>query len=331
MAGCTADEPAWTAHDLGTDAEFRGILFLDEQSGWIVGGQPGIDGGVVGRTDDGGRTWRFQSGLVRVSRGISLFHLNAIHFIDADNACMVGSGGMILRSEDGGDNWRVVRRGRIYSRLYDIDFIDDGRGWAVGWDFVLTTEDGGHTWSEHSENRVDGQAVEFLSTSDGWIASRHGTLHRTLDGGETWERIDDLDVTGEPHFWDMAFVDSTHGWVVGQHGVILCTLDGGETWASQQSGVDALLTSVSFVDPSEGWVVGYTREKGTSYILHTADGGSTWVVQTEVEGEELQAIFMMRGSGWAVGERVSRNPQQILRFSDHSAATARANLAQQYR
>ena len=45
-------------------------------------------------------------------------------------------------------------------------------------------------------------------------------------------------------------------------------------WNSLPSSTSHTLTAVHFVGPTTGWVVG---EKGT--ILHTEDGGDTWVSQ----------------------------------------------------
>lgn len=328
IAGCGAEESPWTTHELGTDAEFQDILFQDAHNGWIVGGQPGITGGVIGRTDDGGITWRFQSGLVAVSKRTSLFHFHSIHFMDATHACMVGTGGVIARSQDGGEHWKVVRRGGPASRLFDVDFIDDKHGWAVGWSPVLATEDGGQTWWPRGEEKVYGHAIRFLNANDGWIAGQHGSLYRTRDGGITWRRFENLDLRDKPYLFAMDFVDSMHGWIVGEHGTILRTGDAGETWSHQESGMDAFLTAVSFVDTLEGWTVGFNRETGTSCILHTTDGGSVWDREVEVWGEELRAIQMMKGKGWAVGDRSRTDPQRILLFNDMSPATMEANLDQ---
>jgi photosystem II stability/assembly factor-like uncharacterized protein len=316
VAGCATEEPSWTAEALGTDAEFHDIAFLDEQNGWIVGGQHGIAGGVVGRTTDGGQTWRFRSGVARMMKGLSLLHFYDIHFIDDKNACMTASGGMILRTDDGGNSWRMVRRGAVHARLYAVDFVDDKRGWAVGWGYVLTTDDGGHKWKAVGEKRVYGNDVEFLSANDGWIVGQNGALHRTRDGGETWEQVDVPGIEDKPHLSAIVFVDSMYGWIVGEDGTILNTSTAGETWVLQDGGVHTFLTSVSFIDSLEGWVVGFTRETGMSYVLHTADGGATWTVQKTIEGEELHAIHMMRGKGWAVGDRSRVEPQKILLFND---------------
>jgi hypothetical protein len=59
------------------------------------------------------------------------------------------------------------------------------------------------------------------------------------------------------------------------------------------------LYDVFFVDASRGWAVG---EHGT--ILHSTDGGVTWVAQSSGTDEPLYAVFFAdRDRGWAVGGR----------------------------
>lgn len=60
---------------------------------------------------------------------------------------------------------------------------------------------------------------------------------------------------------------------------------------------DAELTSVAFVDPQHGWAVG-----AGGVILHTADGGATWVRQASGVAARLQSVsFVDRDHGWIVG------------------------------
>ncbi|MBU0691429.1 hypothetical protein KKC97_14315 [bacterium] len=54
--------------------------------------------------------------------------------------------------------------------------------------------------------------VEFVTDEIGWAAGLHGTLLRTSDGGETWERIP---MEANWDFWAVAFADSLHGWIAG--------------------------------------------------------------------------------------------------------------------
>jgi photosystem II stability/assembly factor-like uncharacterized protein len=54
----------------------------------------------------------------------------------------------------------------------------------------------------------------------------------------------------------------------------------------------------SKIDPSKGWVVG---DDGT--ILHTDDGGATWIEQDSAIKNDLYGVFFLDAStGWAVGE-----------------------------
>src|SRR5262245_21257605 len=52
------EPPLWKAVEIPTDADFVGAWFADSLNGWISGGGWAIDGGILGRTRDGGRTWR---------------------------------------------------------------------------------------------------------------------------------------------------------------------------------------------------------------------------------------------------------------------------------
>ena len=79
---CARKSPErWQAVVIPTDAEFTGMWFSDSLQGWITGGGYDIPGGLVGRTGDGGRTWRFQNG-VQVGT-TERFSLHRVQFHDA--------------------------------------------------------------------------------------------------------------------------------------------------------------------------------------------------------------------------------------------------------
>jgi photosystem II stability/assembly factor-like uncharacterized protein len=69
-------------------------------------------------------------------------------------------------------------------------------------------------------------------------------------------------------------------------------------WQVQDTGLaEALLCDASFPDPMNGWVVGIT-----GIILHTTDGGKTWVRQESGTENHLFAVcFVDLNNGWAVG------------------------------
>ena len=96
--------PAWEALPLGTSADFRAIWFTDANHGWIAGGGYNIVGGLIGRTEDAGSTWRFTSNLTSRER----MSLPALHFFDSRRGLVATGGGAILKTTDGGENWTTT-------------------------------------------------------------------------------------------------------------------------------------------------------------------------------------------------------------------------------
>ena len=342
-APAPAPASAWEALPLGTSADFRDVWFTDADHGWITGGGYNIVGGLVGRTQDGGRTWRFTSNLTSRDR----MSVPALHMFDAGRGVIATGGGDLLSTRDGGESWtRAGRRGRVNS-LSSLFFLDGRRGWAAGQGDVLFTDDGGETWTALTPEGVDTgyrspiRAIQFQDDRRGWIAGMQATLMRTADGGVTWEPVGTPLAAGEhPNFWDLFFSDSQTAWVVGEEGTILTTRDGGTTWARQQTGlkdarsaakleriptakgpveIDAgdrtpgfTITAVRFMDQSRGWITGFYAGLGRSLVLRTQDAGATWAVDADIPGEELYALFVQgRERLWAVGARVRPGPQSI--------------------
>ena len=64
---------------------------------------------------------------------------------------------------------------------------------------------------------------------------------------------------------------------IGERGLVVLSDDEGKSWRqARQVPVSVSLTAVSFVDALLGWAVGHG-----GVILHTTDGGETWIRQAE--------------------------------------------------
>ncbi len=332
LSACAVDmeeEPSerWVVQELGTQAAFRDVFFLDEQRGWIVGGGINIEGGILGSTTDGGRTWKFESGLTRPSRRATSFHLNALWFLDERTGFIVGDGFQILRTRDGGIQWhRVPSETRVWAHLQDLQFVDDTHGWAIGGGGLVRTKDGGETWQgplvldpeDQNRSTTQGQALSFVDPHRGWLVGKHGLIRHSSDSGESWELLKEPR-SENADLWSVDFVDCREGWAVGDNGTILHTADGGKGWERQNSGVRDTLMDVDFLDENRGWVVGFERDIGTAVVLWTADGGETWSEQARVGSEEMRSIHVLdERHAWAVGEQQRRGPddgsQQLLRY-----------------
>jgi len=364
IAGCAKKRveppPLWEPIALGSDAEFEDLWFADSLNGWAVGGGPSADGGIVGRTRDGGRIWSYSSGLMTTgSRG----GLAAVRFFGPNRGLIATDAGNVFVTDDGGENWRLARYGTSMSdNLADFDFVDPDNGWAVGGGGVYRTRDGGVTWvpaclSEPYDRELMGHAIEMIDARRGWLVGPHGTLRGTRDGGYSWEApATPLAAEERPFLSDVCFPDPMHGWVVGEEGTILHTSDGGDTWIRQDSGlpdarskpqpeiiqrrrgvIDTLdlggrtpslsLTAVQFLDGQRGWIAGhYGPGGGRSLVLHTGDGGATWQREAESEGESLLALYVLDSEhAWAIGGRSRPGTHVVLRHipaADSSAVAA---------
>ena len=193
----------WVVQELGTRAEFRDVFFLDEQRGWIVGGGINIEGGILGSTTDGGRTWRFDSGLTRPSRRATSFHLNAVWFLDERTGFIVGDGFQILRTRDGGISGTGSRRtpgsGPTCGTCSSWTTRTAGPSATAA---SLRTVDGGETWrgplaldpEDDKPSATRGQALSFVDPYRGWLVGKHGLIRHSSDGGESWELLEEPQV-----------------------------------------------------------------------------------------------------------------------------------------
>jgi len=348
VASCAprAARSPWQAVEVPTDADFTGICFTDTLNGWLTGSGWAIDGGIVGRTRDGGRTWRFESGIL--SGYDSGKGLGRVSFRDPQRGYATASHGQVLITGDGGESWRPADvSGPGSGEIFDLQLLDGRTGWAAG-SRIVRTEDGGETWRTLTRSTDDdgyelATGIHFIDAWQGFLVSHIGSLLRTDDGGEHWRRVALPLRTGEhPTLRDIEFVDAVHGWVVGERGTILCTRDGGSAWTLQESGVPVVrvipkgepprprepfpeldvepdrlaVMAVAFADPRRGWAVGYYADVAESVILGTQDGGDTWVTEHVQPGELLRSLFVLDAEHvWAAGDRARTRPQVVLRYA----------------
>ncbi|MGE0638508.1 MAG: YCF48-related protein [Bacteroidia bacterium] len=120
----------WTEENSTATGWLSEVFFTDRLKGWASGFE-----GTMLHTTDGGTTWLIQN---TPATG----HIEGLHFINSDIgwAC-AGGPGKIMYTIDGGINWNTFSAS--WDGLYDIFFYDLNNGWAVGWDLVLHTTQGG--------------------------------------------------------------------------------------------------------------------------------------------------------------------------------------------
>jgi len=137
---------------------------------------------------------------------------------------------------------------------------------------ILLSDDQGRAWRQvPTPTRAALTAVHFPDPRHGWAVGHLGTVLRTADSGETWERCD-AGLDRENVVLDVLFLNASEGFIVGAYGLLRHTLDGGNTWEkstpqSEQYHLNRLVRS-----PDGALLL--AGEAGT--LLRSTDGARTW-------------------------------------------------------
>ncbi len=245
----------------------------------------------VMRTTDGGTHWTVQKPEIRGQEFGFDESLNAVDILDDQNAFIAGPGGTVFKSVDAGQNWMPISSG---GRLpVDLDIRDIAARtpddiWVVGsnrdmfrtQESIYRTLNGGQTWFRPFDGAAF-ELIQFIGEDKGWIMRLGGILHRTDDGGNTWQDVTLPDVYfgDNPTIQDMQFIDENVGWAVGWWDYAARTLDGGRTWQTFDFGNNhevRVAMGVAVISANEVWVVGVDRQI-QPITLHTVNGGQTWI------------------------------------------------------
>jgi photosystem II stability/assembly factor-like uncharacterized protein len=195
-------------------------------------------------------------------------------------------GGRILHSANAGVTW-LIQRSTPNEDLLSVAFASDQVGIACGEQglsdtpapLVLTTKDGGATWSDVTPDAATGSLVSVSMTVDGhaWIGGTQGQLWVTADNGATWTK---RRVGSYGGLVAVTMADDKTGWAAGSAGRVWRTLDGGVTWSQQATGLTSPyhVVKVDNSDAQHAWALAYrsVRSGLTSRVLATSDGGMTW-------------------------------------------------------
>ena len=118
--------------------------------------------------------------------------------------------------------------------FYDVTFIDENNGWAVGNSgAILRSTDGGLNWVILDYVTDESlKAIDFSDINNGWIVGRQGSVLKTTDGGLTWN-IDSLG--SNYNLTNIQFIDNNIGWIsaldiTNHKGLIFKTTDSGSNW-----------------------------------------------------------------------------------------------------
>jgi len=288
----SASQGGWYQQNSGTNANFRGVFFVNSLTGWAAGGL-----GTILKTTDGGVNW-----LPQNSGTFNFF--TSIYFINENTGWAIGQNGAIAKTTNSGSNWFSQSSGTD-NTLRSVFFVDDNTGWAVGdTGTIIKTINGGANWLPQTNTMQDDfLSVYFADNNTGWTVGDAGWVFKTTNGGANWINSQ----VGPWWLHSVYFFDASTGWAAGNAGIILKTTNAGANWFTQPTDTTAGLLEIFFSDENNGWAVGYN---GTIY--HTANSGQSWTLQSSGTYSNLFSVFFTDpNNGWAAG-----NDGTILKYGD---------------
>jgi photosystem II stability/assembly factor-like uncharacterized protein len=306
IMGCKKDENVITPNstqgewkivrNADTTNHFWGLCFADQMNGWAIGNT-----GIILHTSDGGNSWIVQESGTTIS-------LKCVFFANSQKGWVGGANDSIGITTNGGITWSWQHpAGESRRTFMSMSFVNEHKGWVVdNYGGILHTEDDGMNWAPQISGTTWAiTSVQFLDAQEGWAVATNRVVLHTTDGGNNWTAkiLDTLNYGNTVIYDDIFFCNRSKGWIATNALAssianpvtpIVCTSDTGKTWICQPLQTD-WIASLQFVNESSGWAA------GGSGILHTIDGGITWIYQIEISsGLFVGLCFVDQSHGWTI-------------------------------
>ncbi len=275
----------WQPVEAGTTLKLNSVSFGSQLVGYI-----GANDSTLLKTMDGGQNWTVHptTGFRFSTRLPNITH---VEFVTADTGfAMLGLApfdGYMYKTIDGGSHWtpEVVS---MCSPIFTYHF-DSENAYIIG-----SSCFGGKTINKKVNGVIQPnttylswgneylRTISFYDTLYGIAAGDSGTVHRTFNGGVSWDTVTTF---SDEIIWDLQFVnDSTiYGVVDSLSNTLMFSTDSGATWSHHSQ-------ALTFISPkfkaltgmqNEGVIaVGSAVQAQIGFITWGSESSFLWDVQT---------------------------------------------------
>jgi gliding motility-associated-like protein len=294
IADSTSGSPWASTYVQGTTGAFNKMDIADCNNIIAAGG------GVIARTNDGGKTW---NQVVRQDFINLNININSVAYATGNpaKAYFATSVGNIYRTTD----MNVAPPAQptidpVYSlsgfQMWDVATSGNDSVWVCGYtptpstaqvSRVFRSTNGGNTWTQATAFPSNPSAtnyllrhIEFPTNLVGYVSGTRDTIWKTTDGGVTWNKLPlpTPGVTPQITYNDMFALNANTVFLVGNgfpRKAIFRTTDGGNTWQDITGNALAIFpvgnfNSVVFHDLNNGYI------GCAGGFLVTNDGGASW-------------------------------------------------------
>ena len=211
----------------------------------------------------------------------------------------VGHDALIFATTDGGRTWRRQWQGEnLQDSFLDVLALDSRHVIAVGaYGLFVTTDDGGQTWRRRKLSDDDFHFNRLTRGPTGtlYLAGERGTLLRSADAGDHWDRIDS---PYDGSFYGILPLGPKALLAYGLRGRLYRSPDDGATWTLVPNAQRVLIATAAALDHGVIVFAGQSRS-----LFVSRDGGATVTLWTPgFTPAVAELVRLPDGSLLALGE-----------------------------
>lgn len=292
-----ASHGGWHKVDLPTKANLLDIAFTgsNPNHGWLLGTES-----TLLETNDGGKTWEVR----QLGLGDGNYRFVSVSF-SGDEGWIAGKPSLFLHTEDGGKSWTRIG---LSAKLPGEPTLVNALGahsaeLATDIGAIYRTQDDGRNWKAMVTQAV-GAVRNLYRNADGrYIAvSAKGNFYSTWAPGEAaWEQHNR---NSSRRVQNMGYAPDGRTWMLNRGGQLqfseVGTLDKWDKPQYPKVAEGLGLLDLSYQDAQNIWITG-----GSSTLLHSHDGGKSWLKEEDLDGvgaNFYSISFFSNNRGFILGQ-----------------------------
>lgn len=171
-----------------------------------------------------------------------------------------------------GQNWQLCTPIITSSRLNSVYFVDNNTGFSIGYNgTILKTKDIGETWEKIAIGTS--KCLSSICFSTDSIGIIVGDSGLILRTSNLGDTWSVISSSTNTNLNSICFVNDSIGFMVGDNGLLMKSNDYGLNWNIINLNISQKLTTVDFTDEPNGYI-----STSSGYIYKTTNNGNNWAL-----------------------------------------------------